>query len=53
MLPCNVIVYEVENGRVGVAVVDPMATIKAADSLSLGEIAYQVSAKLEHIIENL
>ncbi|HEA23677.1 hypothetical protein LCGC14_1194070 [marine sediment metagenome] len=53
MLPCNVIVYEIKNGRIEVAVVNPMASIRASDSLALCEIAYQVSAKLEFIIEKL
>lgn len=53
MLPSNVIVFEVEKVRVEVAVVNPLASIKANDSLALGEIAYQVSAKLEYMIEKL
>ncbi|HDZ14830.1 MAG TPA: DUF302 domain-containing protein, partial [Pricia sp.] len=31
MLPCNVIVYEIKNGRIEVAVVNPMASIRASD----------------------
>lgn len=39
MLPCNVIVQESTNGDVEIAAVDPVASMKAIDNLSLREIA--------------
>lgn len=53
MLPGSIIVYEAGNGCLDMVVTDPMASVKASDSLSLCEIAYQVSGKLEYLIEKL
>lgn len=53
MLPCNVIVQEVSKGVVEVAAVNPMASMQAVDNKRLAEIASDITAKLEHVIENL
>lgn len=53
MLPCNVIVQELENGKTEVAAVDPVASMKAVDNDKLGEIAGEIRAKLEKVIENV
>jgi len=53
MLPCNVVVQEVENGRVEVAAVDPMASMQAVENPDLREIAEQIQAKLRSVIDNL
>lgn len=52
MLPCNVVVQEVEDG-VEVAAVDPIASMKAIENPDLGEIATEVQAKLKNVIESL
>jgi uncharacterized protein (DUF302 family) len=53
MLPCNVIVQEVSKGVIEVAAVNPMASMQAVDNEILEEIAGDITAKLEHVIENL
>ncbi len=53
MLPCNVIVQEMDKGKVEVAAIDPIASMQAIDNKSLGEIAGQVQAKLKKVIDNL
>ncbi len=53
MLPCNVVVQEVENGQVEVAAVDPMASMQAVENPDLREIAKEVQAKLKVVVDNL
>jgi uncharacterized protein (DUF302 family) len=52
MLPCNVIVYEGDDGKAVVTAIDPMATI-AASQPALKEIAAEVRAKLARSLDNL
>ena len=53
MLPCNVIVQELEKGKVEVAAVDPYASMQAVENEKLLEIASQVRSKLENVISAL
>jgi len=53
MLPCNVIVQEIEGGRVEVAAIDPIASMQAVANPALKDVADQVQAKLKKIIENI
>ena len=53
MLPCNVVVQEVEPGKVQVSAIDPIASMQAVDNAALGEIASQVQAKLRNVINAL
>lgn len=53
MLPCNVIVQEISKGTVEVAAVNPMASMQAVDNQILAEIANEITAKLENVIERL
>ena len=53
MLPCNVVVQDGENGKTLVSAIDPMASMQAVENESLGEVAEQVRAKLQKVIENL
>lgn len=53
MLPCNVIVQEVENGKIEVSAVDPVASMTAIENDELGGIAQEVRAKLKIVIEHL
>jgi uncharacterized protein (DUF302 family) len=52
MLPCNVIVYEGDDGKAVVTAVDPMATI-AASQPALKEIAAEVRARLVRALDHL
>lgn len=53
MLPCNVIVQEVGDGKTEVAAIDPVASMQAVQNPSLGEAALLVQAKLKSVIEAL
>lgn len=52
MLPCNVILQEVDN-KIEVAAVDPIASMQGVENTELGEIAHQVQARLKRVIKNL
>lgn len=53
MLPCNVIVQELEDGKTEVSAVDPVASMSAIENPELGDIAQQVRTKLETVIQRL
>ena len=53
MLPCNVIVQELDNGKTEVAAIDPVASMLAVENDKLGEIAGEIRSKLEKVIENV
>ena len=53
MLPCNVIVQEIEKGDIEVAAVNPMASMQAVENDKLKKIANEITTKLEHVIEKL
>ena len=53
MLPCNVIVQEKEAGEVEVSAVDPTASMKAIENDELHEIATEIRARLQKVIEQL
>lgn len=53
MLPCNVIVQELENGKVEVSAVDPVASMNAVENDTLGAVAGQVRDSLQKVIERL
>lgn len=52
-LPCNVVVQELENGRIEVFAVDPIASMSPVENESLGPIALEVQQKLKNVIDNL
>lgn len=53
MLPCNVIVQELDNGKSEVAAVDPVASMLAVENDKLGEIASEIRSKLQKVIESV
>jgi uncharacterized protein (DUF302 family) len=53
MLPCNVIVQTLDDCRIEVSAVDPIASMQAVKNPALGDIAHQVTMLLKKIIENL
>ena len=53
MLPCNVIVQEIETGVIEVAAVNPMASMQAVENDALKKIAQEITEKLENIIKKL
>ena len=52
MLPCNVIVQQLDDG-VEVAAVDPVASMMAVKNDQLGDVATTIQNKLKGIIESL
>ncbi len=53
MLPCNVIVQELENNEIEVAAVNPIASMMAVENSNLGGIAQEINEKLERVINSL
>lgn len=53
MLPCNVIVQELVDGKVEVAAVDPLASMQAIPNQELQAIAKEIQLKLKRVIDQL
>jgi uncharacterized protein (DUF302 family) len=53
MLPCSVVVQELENNEIEVAAVDPIASMMAIENSALIEIATEIKEKLERAIASL
>lgn len=53
MLPCNVIVHELDGGTIEVAAVDPVASMAAVDNPALTHLAASVRASLERVLNTL
>ena len=53
MLPCNVIVQEKIPGQVEVSAVDPAASMQAIENKTLADIAIEIRARLQKVIEQL
>ena len=53
MLPCNVIVRAVEDGKTEVAAVDPVSSMQAVPNRSLNKVAEQVRKALKEVISSL
>ena len=53
MLPCNVIVQEIEDVGAEIAAIDPVASMQAVKNPKLQELAGQVRDKLRDVIERL
>lgn len=52
MLPCNVIVQELDNGKVEIAAIDPLASMQAVGNEAVEAIAAEIREKLEKVIHN-
>ena len=53
MLPCNVVVQELDSGDIEVSAVNPMASMMAVDNDDLKGIAEEITVKLEKIVKAL
>ncbi|MCL7418865.1 MAG: DUF302 domain-containing protein [Halalkalicoccus sp.] len=53
LLPCNVIVYETDEGTVTVSAVDPNRLVGMADNPDLDSIAEDVSDRFERVLDSL
>lgn len=53
MLPCNVVVQQVDSGTSEVAAIDPVASMQAIDNPKLKEAAQEVRSRLARVIDAL
>lgn len=53
MLPCNVIVQQLDDGKVEVAAIDPIASMVSVKNPALEEIATEIQGKLKKVINEL
>ena len=53
MLPCNVIVQELDDGIVEVAAIDPLTSMQAIHNIELLAIAEEIQLKLRKVIGHL
>jgi uncharacterized protein (DUF302 family) len=53
LLPCNVIVYETDEGKTVVSAVDPMQTMAAQGDPAMRPLAEQVRQKLQRVMDSL
>ena len=53
MLPCNVIVQELDSGEIEVAAVDPLSSMQAIQNKALQPIAMEIQAKLKKVIDQV
>jgi uncharacterized protein (DUF302 family) len=53
LLPCNVVVYEADDGEVVVSAVDPHRLVGIADNEALAPLATEVTDRFERVIETV
>lgn len=53
MLPCNVVVQELDDGEIEVSAIDPVASMQAVENSKVIGVAETVQAKLRSVIEAL
>ena len=53
LLPCNVIVYETDEGQVTISIVDPMAMLGVAEANALKTVADEANRRLDRVVEEL
>lgn len=53
MLPCNVVVQQIEAGRCEVVAIDPVASMQAVDNPTLAEVAETIRHKLQEVVERI
>jgi uncharacterized protein (DUF302 family) len=53
MLPCNVIVQEISDGKVEVTAIDPLASMQAVENPALRAIAAEISIMLKKVIDRV
>ena len=50
LLPCNVVVYETDDGSVGVSAVDPATMLSVVDNPDLDPIAEEVRERFDRVL---
>jgi uncharacterized protein (DUF302 family) len=53
LLPCNVVVQEIGDGKTEVATVDPLVAMQSVENENLQPVAEEIQGKLRRVIESL
>jgi len=53
LMPCNVIVYETDDGKTVVSAVDPLQTMAAQGDPAIRPLAAEVEQKLRRVVDSL
>lgn len=53
LLPCNVVVYETDDGEIGIRAVDPEALLSVTDNPDLDPIADDVRGRFQSVLNSL
>lgn len=53
LLPCNVIVYETNEGQSTVSIIDPLSMLGVVESPTLDPIAKEAKSRLQRVIRSL
>ena len=53
MLPCNIIVQQLEDGLVEVSAVDPVASMQAITHVVVGQVAQEIRSHLRQVIDEV
>jgi len=53
MLPCNIIIREVEDGQVEVSAINPVDSMQSVGNPDLQDVAAEIQARLERVITTL
>ncbi|MFC7164815.1 DUF302 domain-containing protein [Halospeciosus flavus] len=53
LLPCNVVVYETDEGEIGVSAVDPEVMLSVVDNPELDSVAAEVRERFERVLSEL
>lgn len=53
LLPCNLVVYETDNGDIGVSAVDPRLLVGMTDNDALDDIAADVHQSFKRVLEEI
>ena len=53
LMPCNVIVYETDEGQTRVSAVDPLQTMAAQGDADIAPLAEAVREKLQRVVDSL
>lgn len=53
LLPCNVIVYEADDGGAVVSAIDPLSALGLVENPDLQDLAATVEGKLRRVVENV
>lgn len=53
MLPCNIIVQEIDNNKIEIAAINPLVSMQSVKNKQLENIAKEVSEKLKKVLLNI